>query len=196
LLLCLVRRYLVFAPSLALGLLGALWLTWRPLQLEADAGPLAIVAVGAGVAAALLAGAWLLEQVLPSFRYASQLLERALRQTPITWPLAVVLAALTAVSEELFFRGALLSLIGVWGQAAVFGLMHPAPLKAWSYTAYTFVAGLAFGYATLYTGSLWAAILAHFAVNLHGFLTLRRQQQRLRHPPSIRPRPAPEEHAE
>lgn len=191
-----MRRYLVFAPSLAFGLLGALWLTWRPLQLEADAGPVTIVAVGAAVATALLAGAWLLEKMLPSFRYASQLLERALLRTPITWPLAVVLAALTATAEELFFRGALLSVLGVWGQAAVFGLMHPAPLKAWSYTAYTFVAGLAFGYATLYTGSLWAAILAHFAVNLHGFLSLRRQQQRLRRPPPIRAVPTPEERAE
>ena len=67
---------------------------------------------------------------------------------------------------------------GVWGQALIFGAMHPAPLKGWSYTAYTFLAGLAFGYATLLTGNLWAAMIAHFCVNLQGFLEVRRLQRK------------------
>ncbi len=171
-------RYLVFAPSLLFGLLGALWLLYRPLRLEADAGPLTVLLVAAALILGLLGGAWGLEKLLPSFRFASKLLERALAGFTISLPLAFALAAVTSLSEELFFRGALLPLVGVWGQALLFGLLHPAPLKGWSYTAYTFVAGLAFGYATLYTGSLWAALLAHFFINLQGFLEVRRLQRK------------------
>ena len=173
-------RYLVFAPSLLFGLLGALWLLYRPLRLEADAGPLTVLLVAAALIFGLLGGAWGLEKLLPSFRFASKLLERALAGLPISLPLAFALAAATSLSEELFFRGALLPLVGVWGQALLFGLLHPAPLRGWSYTAYTFVAGLAFGYATLLTGSLWAAGLAHFVINLQGFLEVRRLQREKR----------------
>lgn len=180
------RRLLIFAPSLLTGLLGGAWLLWRPLELNADANLFTVLLAAAILAGGLLGGAWLLEKLLPSFRVASKLLERALARLPISLPLAFALAALTSVSEELFFRGALLSFLGaspigmvggVWGQALVFGLMHPAPLKGWSYTVYTFVAGLAFGYVTLLTGNLWAAIIAHFLVNLQGFLEVRRLQR-------------------
>lgn len=175
-----LRRYLIFLPSLFIGALGALWLLFRPLELEAEAGPLAILLTASLATLGLLAGAWLLERLLPSFRAASKLLEGALRSFKMSPPLAVSLAAATSVSEELFFRGALLPLVGVWGQAALFALMHPAPRRAWSYTAYTFVAGLVLGYVTVFTGSLWAAILAHFAVNLQGFLEVRRLQEKER----------------
>ncbi|MDQ3460315.1 MAG: CPBP family intramembrane metalloprotease [Deinococcota bacterium] len=178
-----MRRYLVFLPSLLTGLAGGVWLLLRPLELGAQAGPLIILLTAALTTLGLLGGAWGLERLLPSFRTASKLLENALRRFPITLPLAFGLAAATAVSEELFFRGALLPLLGVWGQAAVFALLHPAPRRAWSYTAYTFVAGLVFGYVTLWTGSLWAAMLAHFAVNFYGFLEVRRLQRGARRRP-------------
>ena len=132
-------------------------------------GALFLVAVFFGLA-------WWLERTLPSFKYASRLLERALAKIRITWVLAFALAALSALAEELFFRAALLPLIGVWWQAALFGLMHPAPKKAWSYTLFTFVAGLGFGYLVLLTGRLWPAILVHFVVNLQGFLEIRQLQ--------------------
>ena len=177
------KRLLIFAPSLLTGLLGGSWLLWRPLKLEADTGLLTTLFTAALLAGGLLGGAWLLEKLLPSFRTASKLLERALSRLRVSLPLAFVFAALTSISEELFFRGALLSLfgaspLGVWGQALIFALLHPAPLEGWSYTVYTFFAGLAFGYATLLTGSLWAAITAHFIVNLYGFLEVRRLQRK------------------
>ncbi|HEX7021907.1 MAG TPA: type II CAAX endopeptidase family protein [Trueperaceae bacterium] len=175
-----MRRFLVFAPSLALGLAGALWLHLRPLELAANAGPGRILGVAVALSMLLWGGAWLLGCLLPSFRTAERLLERAIAALPLSLPLAVALAAATSVSEELFFRGALLSVVGVWGQGLVFGLLHPAPRRAWSYTAYTFMGGVAFGYATLWTGSLWAAMLAHFAINLQGFLEMRAQQRKRR----------------
>jgi membrane protease YdiL (CAAX protease family) len=175
-----MRRYLLFAPSLLFGVIGALWLSFRPLELEAEAGLFKILVVALALTAGLLGGAYLLERTLPSFRYASRMLERAVARFRPSLPLSIGLAAATAVSEELFFRGVLLSLIGVWGQALAFGLLHPATRRGWGYTAFTFIAGLAFGYATVATGSLWAAILAHFIINLQGFLEVRRRRQRPR----------------
>ena len=172
------RPLLLFAPSLLLGLIGALWLRFRPLDLEAAAGPLVVLLAAGALAGALLGGAWLLERTLPSFRHAGRLLERALLGLRLNLLLSVALALATAVSEELFFRGALLGLIGVWPQALLFGLLHPATRRGWSYTVFTFVAGLAFGYVTLWTGSLWAAMLAHFVINLQGFLELRSRHRR------------------
>ena len=180
-----MRHYLLFLPSLLFGVLGGVWLLYRPLPFDTQAGILPTLGVAVMLTLGLLGGAWLLEKLLPSFRYASKMLERTLFSLPMSMPLAVLLAAATSVSEEVFFRGALLPLLGVWGQAFVFGLLHPAPRKAWSYTVYTFVAGVLFGYATVYTGALWASILAHFAINLYGFLEIRALQHKRRS--SLRP---------
>ncbi len=124
----------------------------------------------------LLGSAWLLEKTVSSFKYASSLLEQALSRFKITLPFAFALAVLSSVSEELFFRGALMPVLSVWGQAVLFGLMHPMPRRAWIYMAFTLVAGVCFGYATLLTGSLYPAIAAHFVINFQGFLELRKKQ--------------------
>lgn len=173
-----MRRYLLFLPSLLLGVLAAVWLYFRPFPYAAQLPWWGLGLVALGLVGSLLGAAHLLERFVPSFSYASKLLERALGRITISVPLALLLALASSGAEELFFRGALLPVIGVWGQAFLFGLMHPAPRKAWSYTVFTFVAGLAFGYATLVTGSLWPSLLAHFVINLQGFLELRRGQQR------------------
>lgn len=166
----------MFVPSIALGVVGAVWLFFRPFPYELKTSLLGLVLTAVALVILLLGAAWILEKTVPSFRYASSLLEQALSRFRITLPFAFALAALSAVSEELFFRGALMPLLGLWGQAILFGLMHPMPRRAFIYTAFTFVAGLCFGYATLLTGSLYPAIAAHFLINLQGFLELRKKQ--------------------
>jgi uncharacterized protein len=172
-----MKRYLIFLPSLVLGLLGSIWLYVRPFPLTATFNIWILLLIAAGLVLILLGGAYLLERFVPSYKYASRMLEQTLRSFRITIPFALLLAALSSLAEEIFFRGALLPLIGVWGQALLFGLMHPAPRKAWVYTLYTFVAGLVFGYATLFTGSLLPGIIAHFVINLQGFLEIRKKHK-------------------
>lgn len=172
-----LRRYLPFLPSVLTGFLGAAWLLYRPADLGPRAGPLTLTLTAVALTAGLLGGAWFLERTLPSFRYASGLLERVLKRFRPSLLEALAFALLTAGAEELFFRGALQSLVGVWGQALVFGLLHPMPRRGWSYTLYTAVCGLAFGYAVVLTGSLWPGFVAHFLVNLQGLLELRREKR-------------------
>jgi membrane protease YdiL (CAAX protease family) len=157
-------------PSLLFGTAGAAWVLTAPPRLPPHAGIPAVLLAAAAVAALLLAGAWLLERTVPSFRHASRLLERALTRLRLSPWAALLLAAATAGGEELFFRGGLMQLLGVWGQALVFGALHPVSLRGWTYTLYTVGAGVVFGYSALLTGSLWTPVLAHFAVNLHGLL--------------------------
>jgi uncharacterized protein len=176
-----VRRYLIFLPSLLLGIIGATWLFFHPFPYELRTSLLGLLLTAVALVAFLLGAAWILEKTLPSFRYASSLLEKALSRFHITLPFAFALAALSSLAEELFFRGALMPLLGVWGQALLFGLLHPMPRRAWVYTAFTFIVGVCFGYATLWTGSLVPAILAHFVINLQGFLELRNKQLRKAH---------------
>lgn len=174
----LVRRYVIFLPSLGLGLLGSIWLYFRPFPYTARFNLWVLLLISAGLVLLFLVGTYLLERFVPSFRYASSMLERALSSFRITLPFALALAALSSLAEEIFFRGALLPLVGVWGQALLFGLMHPAPRKAWVYTFYTFIAGVVFGYATMLSGSLIPGIVAHFLINLQGFLEIRHKRQK------------------
>lgn len=176
-----MKRYLIFLPSLGLGFIALVWLYFVPFPYTREVSWPKLLLVTVSLLCGLLASAFVLEKTLVSFRQASQLFERALAHFKLSLPFVFGLAALSALAEELFFRAALMPLIGVWGQALVFGLMHPAPKRAWSYTVFTGFAGLLFGYATLYTGSLLPAIAAHFFINLQGFLELRaKQHKRLR----------------
>lgn len=173
------RRLLVAAPSLVLLALTAVaWRLWPPPATEPTLATVGLLAVGAALGLALGLAAVVLERTSASFRSAGMRLERAVRALRLGPGSALGLALLTGVSEELFFRGWLLHVLGPWGQAVVFMLLHPAGRAGWVYTLFTGVAGLAFGALTLVTGSLLPALVAHVGINLHGFLSGRRRRTR------------------
>jgi uncharacterized protein len=83
----------------------------------------------------------------------------------------VVLAAASAIGEEMFFRGALIPVVGLLGSSVIFALIHIGPkTRHLPWTVSSFVAGLAFGELFLFTGDLTGPVVAHFTVN---FLNLR-----------------------
>jgi uncharacterized protein len=78
----------------------------------------------------------------------------------------VVLAVASAFGEEIFFRGALLPAIGLWGSSAIFALLHVGPkarFLPWTFSS--LVAGLVFGQLFLWAGDLSGPVVAHFTVN-------------------------------
>lgn len=78
----------------------------------------------------------------------------------------LILAASSALGEELLFRGALLPWLGLWPQAIIFALLHLGPgLRFLPWTASALVMGLVFGFLYLALGDLGAAITAHFTIN-------------------------------
>jgi membrane protease YdiL (CAAX protease family) len=83
----------------------------------------------------------------------------------------IVLALASSIGEEMFFRGALIPVVGLVGSSAVFALLHIAPrARHLPWTISSFIAGLIFGQLYLWTGDLTGAVVAHFTVN---FLNLR-----------------------
>jgi membrane protease YdiL (CAAX protease family) len=87
----------------------------------------------------------------------------------------VVLSVASSIGEEIFFRGALMPVVGLVASSAVFALLHIGPkVRYLPWTLSSFVAGLMFGQLFLWSGDLTGAVVAHFAVN---FLNLRHLSQ-------------------
>ena len=81
----------------------------------------------------------------------------------------LVMAAIPALGEELFFRGILQTVLGeklnrhlaVWITAFIFSVIH---LQFYGFLP-RFLLGAALGYLFLFSGSIWASIVAHFINN-------------------------------
>jgi len=78
----------------------------------------------------------------------------------------VVLALMSALGEELLFRGLLQPWIGLVPQAILFGLLHQVRGSSrWVWVAWAIVVGLLLGFVFQATGSLVGPIVAHALVN-------------------------------
>jgi membrane protease YdiL (CAAX protease family) len=78
----------------------------------------------------------------------------------------LVLAAASSIGEEVLFRGALQPWLGLWAQAALFGLLHVGPGRRFlPWTAWALVMGVAFGAMVQLTGDIAGAMVAHFTIN-------------------------------
>lgn len=86
---------------------------------------------------------------------------------PLTWLDAAILAALSALGEELFFRGAMQRAWGIGPALLVFSLAHlPPRLKLAPWTLSAAAIGLPIALCAAWSGSLAGPILAHFLINL------------------------------
>jgi membrane protease YdiL (CAAX protease family) len=96
----------------------------------------------------------------------------------------IVLALLSALGEELLFRGLLHPWLGLLPQALIFGLVHQLPGKSrWVWVTWATLMGLALGAMFELTGSLLGPIAAHALIN--GF----NLQYLKTHDPEPRPKP-------
>ena len=160
--------------------LGAVALAWGNLRGHPNVWHLSeqepvLSMTFAGILGGLAAGLLLVfasRMALYRFDWA-RALHRELRHmlSPLTDSEIVVLAAASSVGEEMFFRGALLPVVGVVASSAIFALLHIGPkARHLPWTVSSFGAGLLFGGMFLWTGDLTGPVLAHFLIN---FLNLR-----------------------
>ena len=162
----LVRSALIFYAIL--GAVGVIWIElarspidWGRLLL----GPRPFFAMGLGLAAGLLMV--LISRLLANWRP----IERLFRQFvavlgKISPKAAFLLAASSAIGEELIFRGAAQPWLGLWVTSTLFAIVH-VPLNrhfiAWP--IFAFGGGLIMGSCAEVSESLLAPIVAHFTVN-------------------------------
>lgn len=82
----------------------------------------------------------------------------------LTWPVAIFVAIVAGVGEEIMFRGVLQRWLGWVGQGVVFGFMHVA--NGITALVVTMAIGLFFGYLMKRGRSLWLLIGIHFVYDM------------------------------
>jgi membrane protease YdiL (CAAX protease family) len=112
------------------------------------------------------------------FDWARQLDEEfRILLSPIELHHAVILAALSGLAEETFFRAVLQPVLGLWTTSIFFGLLHyPMNRRMVPWTLIATVMGFLFGVVYETTGSLLAVALAHGLINFFELLEITRDQ--------------------
>ncbi|KAB2965897.1 MAG: CPBP family intramembrane metalloprotease, partial [Thermoanaerobaculia bacterium] len=122
--------------------------------------------LGLGVAlAALLLGLWALQtRLAPGARRVEA--ELAALVSGLTAGEALALALISALAEEIAFRGALQSWLGWLPATILFGLAHLGPGRHFRWwTAWALVSGGLLALLVVARGTLGGAVLAHLLVN-------------------------------
>jgi membrane protease YdiL (CAAX protease family) len=169
------RPAIVLVVYLSLGAAALVWgsvrgqpNTWR-IPDHADPQVWSGIILGLALGLAIVFASRL---AVHRFEWARSL-HRELRAllSPLTDPEIVILALASSVGEEMFFRGALMPVVGVWVSSAVFALLHIGPRARYlPWTIGSFVAGVLFCELFRWSGDLTGPVVAHFTVN---FLNLR-----------------------
>lgn len=98
----------------------------------------------------------------------------------------VAYAAVSAVAEEIFFRGALQQAVGITVASLVFGALHFGPGKKFlPWPIQAMVMGFAFGGLYWFTGNLVAPVTAHFVINYQNLHFINRYDPVLRLPRAL-----------
>lgn len=122
------------------------------------------IALGITTASALIYRIW------PAYRRSADTY-LMLVLTPLLWPDLLWLGLLPGLSEELLFRGVMLSALGLDTVALIassilFGILHLSGKQQWPYVVWATIVGLVLGYSALATGNLLIPIIAHILTNL------------------------------
>ena len=114
--------------------------------------------------------------MLERYRWAKGLHRELLpivRQTSsrdVTW-----LAISSGFAEEVFFRGAMQPVLGLWVTSLIFGAVHVGPRRAFiAWGVWAALMGLLLGLIFQLTGVLWGCVLAHVWINDRNIRFMRR----------------------
>ncbi|WP_343070783.1 CPBP family intramembrane glutamic endopeptidase [Bacillus sp. REN10] len=88
------------------------------------------------------------------------------------------IAAVVAVSEEVFFRGMLQTSVGLVVTSLIFALIHIRYLSQWYLTLNVVLLSFAIGWLFEWTNNLAATIMMHFVIDFFLGLAIRRQARK------------------
>ena len=87
---------------------------------------------------------------------------------------SILVAVVSGLCEELFFRGVLQSQCGIISSACAFGLAHLPRIYYFPYALWATYVGLLMSFLMLKTGSLYSPMIAHALINFASINVLRR----------------------
>jgi membrane protease YdiL (CAAX protease family) len=125
---------------------------------------------GIGMAAGITVASSIIYWLWPAYRQSADMyLELVIK--PLVLPDLIWLGLLPGLSEELLFRGVMLSALGLNLAAVIvssllFGVLHLSGAGQWPYVVWATIVGFALGYSALLTGNLLIPIIAHITTNL------------------------------
>ncbi|MGK7919291.1 MAG: lysostaphin resistance A-like protein [Trichodesmium sp.] len=125
---------------------------------------------GIAIALGITAASGVIYRIWPAYRRSADTY-LTLVLTPLLWPDLVWLGLLPGLSEELLFRGVVLSALGLdtlalIGSSVFFGVLHLSGKQQWPYMVWATIVGIILGYSALATGNLLVPITAHILTNL------------------------------
>ncbi len=125
---------------------------------------------GLAIALGITTASGLVYRIWPAYRRSADTYLK-LVLSPLLWPDLVWLGLLPGLSEELLFRGVVLSALGLdmvalIGSSVFFGVLHLSGRQQWPYMIWATIVGLVLGYSALATGNLLIPIIAHILTNL------------------------------
>jgi membrane protease YdiL (CAAX protease family) len=77
----------------------------------------------------------------------------------------IIICLVVSIGEELLFRGAIQSLIGVYWTSILFAAIHVRYLQHWLMTSLVFAISYGLGWIYIQTGTLVTPIIAHFIID-------------------------------
>lgn len=160
----LLNLYLTQALTLIIGLIWVFLQRRNPFSLlEIPAGWM-FALWGFGLAAAVVLVDLIISRWVPDDAADDGgVNERLFRARPV-WHI-LVLSFVVAVCEELLFRGAIQHNFGPYWTSIMFAAIHVRYLKHWIPTGLVFSISYGLGWIYIETGTLWAPIAAHFAID-------------------------------
>ncbi|MEM1369014.1 MAG: CPBP family intramembrane glutamic endopeptidase [Cyanobacteria bacterium P01_H01_bin.15] len=127
------------------------------------------LALALAIAAGVTLGSHLIYRFWPRYRESADAYLKMVL-SPLAWPDLIWLGILPGMSEELLFRGVMLSALGLNVTALVissvlFGILHMGSIQQWPYSFWAAIVGGALGYSAIITGNLMVPIVAHTLTN-------------------------------
>lgn len=160
----LLNLYITQAVTLVIGLAWCFFQGRNPfLLLQLPSGP-GFLYWGLGLAGAVLAADLILSRWVPEEAADDGgVNERIFRNRPV-WHIAL-LSLIVAMCEEMLFRGAIQYAFGAYWTSIIFAAIHVRYLKHWIPTGLVFSISYGLGWIYEESGTLWAPIAAHFAID-------------------------------
>lgn len=161
----LINLYATQGLTLIIGIVWLLFQRQNIIHLLALPSTLNVLWWGLGLAAAVVAVDLLISRWVPDeVSDDGGVNDRIFRMRPV-WHIALI-SFVVAICEELLFRGAVQHAFGPYWTSIIFAAIHVRYLRHWIPTGLVFSISYGLGWIYIQSGSIWAPILAHFAIDL------------------------------